>query len=233
MATIHIESNPEDIAKTVLMPGDPLRAKFIAQNFLENPRLVNDVRGMYAFTGEYKGKKVTVMASGIGMPSMGIYSYELYNGYNVENIIRIGTCGAYTRDLNLYDVVLATKTYSETTYDDVMSGQNTNIIESSNELNQKIIESANQLNHKLIQGSIHTTDVFYQETEDYEQINKQFGCIAGEMEAFALFHNAKRLNKKAACLLTVSDSMVTKEHTSQEEREKKLIDMIKIALESI
>ncbi|MFA5602428.1 MAG: purine-nucleoside phosphorylase [Bacilli bacterium] len=233
MATAHISAKVEDVAETVLMPGDPLRAKFIAENFLDDYKLINDIRGMYGYTGFYKGKKVTVMASGMGIPSMGIYSYELFRFYNVKNIIRLGTCGAYIKELNLYDIILTTGSYSETAYDDSMGGDNKSILYADKKLNKKIENKAKELNIKIIKGLIHSTEAFYKEDNIYEQIYKDYGCIAAEMESFALFYNAYILNKKAVCILTVANSLVTKEETTSEEREKHFVEMIKLALESI
>lgn len=230
--TPHIEAKKEDIAKTVIMPGDPLRAKFIAENFLENYKLVNTVRNMYAYTGLYKGEKVTIMASGMGMASIGIYSYELYKYYDVKNIIRIGTAGSYTPDLNIYDVVLTNACYSDSSFAKVQNNDEENMINASNSLNLYIMQIAERLNIHLTIGNIYSTDVFYKENDNYKDIVEKYGCVACEMESFALFHNAKILNKRAACLLTISNSFVTGEETSSEEREKKLTDMIKIALET-
>ncbi|HHX93611.1 MAG TPA: purine-nucleoside phosphorylase [Tenericutes bacterium] len=229
--TPHIEAKKEDIAKTVLMPGDPKRAKFIAENFLENYKLVNSVRGMTAYTGEYKGKKITIFPSGMGNPSMGIYSYELFKFYDVENIIRIGSCGAYTKDLNLYDVVLVSSSYSDSSYAKAQNNRESSEISPSAELNNKIKERAGELGIPVTEGTIHCSDVFYREnSEAYKKFNEDHNCIGVEMESFALFHNAEVLGKKAACLLTVSDSLVTKEKTTSEEREKRFTEMIEIAL---
>jgi purine-nucleoside phosphorylase len=229
--TPHIEAKKEDIAKTVLMPGDPKRAKFIAENFLENYKLVNSVRGMTAYTGEYKGKKITIFPSGMGNPSMGIYSYELFKFYDVENIIRIGSCGAYTKDLNLYDVVLVSSSYSDSSYAKAQNNRESSEISPSAELNNKIKERAGELGIPVTEGTIHCSDVFYREnSEAYKKFNEDHNCIGVEMESFALFHNAEVLGKNAACLLTVSDSLVTKEKTTSEEREKRFTEMIEIAL---
>ena len=164
--TPHIEAKKEDIAKTVLMPGDPKRAKFIAENFLENYKLVNSVRGMTAYTGEYKGKKITIFPSGMGNPSMGIYSYELFKFYDVENIIRIGSCGAYTKDLNLYDVVLVSSSYSDSSYAKAQNNRESSEISPSAELNNKIKERAGELGIPVTEGTIHCSDVFYRENSE-------------------------------------------------------------------
>lgn len=232
--TAHIElENKDMIAKTILMPGDPLRAKFIADTFLENVERFNTVRNMFGYTGYYKGKRITVMGSGMGMPSIGIYSYELYKFYDVENIVRIGSCGAYSNDLDLYDVLLVGDAWSESSYAKTQSGLESDVIKPSTELNNKIKETANELNIPIKEGRIHSSDVFYRENfDDYKKINAEHGCIAVEMESFALFHNANVLGKNAACILTVSDSLVTHEATSSEERQNAFTKMMDIALEA-
>ncbi len=230
--TPHIEAKKEDIAKTVIMPGDPLRAKFIAENFLENARLVNQVRGMFAYTGTYKGKEITVMGSGMGMPSIGIYSYELYKEYDVEQIIRIGTAGAYTEDLNLYDLLLVQKCYSESSFGSTQNGNDDPFREANFSLNFYIQEAASELGQHLTISCIHSSDVFYKENDNFKEIYEKYGCLACEMESFALFHNAQVLGKKAACILTVANSLVTGEETTSEERQNSLKDMITLALES-
>ncbi|MBQ9072105.1 MAG: purine-nucleoside phosphorylase [Bacilli bacterium] len=228
--TPHIEAKQNEIAKTVLMPGDPLRAKYIAENFLTDAKLVNTVRNMFAYTGLYKGEYVTVMASGMGMPSIGIYSYELYKFYDVENIIRVGSAGAYSKDINLYDVVLVNESYSKSSYAKTQ-GFDDDIISADNALNEKIKETANILNKKIIEGRIHSTDVFYSNSDiDYLYNTKK--CLCTEMESFALFYNAKILNKKAACLLTISDNLITKEETTAKERQIGFNEMIELALET-
>lgn len=228
--TPHNEAKLGEIAKTVLMPGDPLRAKYIADNFLTEVRLVNSVRNIYAYTGLYKGKEVTIMASGMGMPSIGIYSYELYKFYDVDNIIRIGSAGAYTKDLNLYDIVLVDESYSKSSYAKVQ-GFDDEIIKSSDYLNNKIKETSNRLNKKIVEGRIHSTDVFYSDTDINDLYNNK-KCLCTEMESFALFYNAMKLKKQASCLLTISDNLVTKEETTSTERQTAFNDMIELALES-
>lgn len=231
--TPHIEAKENDIAKTVIMPGDPLRAKFIAETYLDNYKLVNNVRGMLAYTGTYKGKEVTVMASGMGMPSIGIYSYELYKFYNVENIIRVGSCGAYTSDLDLYDIILVNASYSESTFGRIQNGDESDMLYASTSLNFYLKQSAEQLNKHITIANIHSTDVFYKQNNNFKELFNKYGCMACEMESFALFHNAKALNKKAACLLTVSDNLVTKKETTSEERQKSFTEMIEIALNTL
>lgn len=230
--TPHNSAKPGDIAKTVLMPGDPLRARFIAETFLENPVLVNDVRGIQGYTGTWKGQPMTVMASGMGMPSIGIYSYELYRDYGVENIIRIGSAGSYVKDVHVYDVVLATAAYSESTYAKTQSGFEGDTTLPSAALNDKLRASAKALEIDIKEGLIHSSDVFYRESSDYlEEIHAK-GCVAVEMESFALFANAQVLGKNAACLLTISDSFVEDTITTPEERQKNFTQMMKIALDA-
>jgi len=230
--TPHNEAKKEDIAKIVLMPGDPLRAKYIAENFLSDVKLVNSVRGMYAYTGEYKGKRITVMAHGMGNGSIGIYSYELYKFYDVDKIIRIGSCGAYKEGLKLLDVILAENAYSEGAYAKLQNGCEDNLIPASKELNEKIIETANEKNINLIKGTVHNTEVFYSDVSDFKKLRDEKGCLAVEMESFALFHNARVLNKQAACLLSVTDSFLYKENLNPADRQKALNDMIVLALET-
>lgn len=228
--TPHIEAELGEIAKTVLMPGDPLRAKYIAETYLEDVKLVNKVRNIFAYTGKYKGKEVTVMASGMGMPSIGIYSYELYKFYNVENIIRIGSAGAYTDKLDLYDLVLTSQAYSLSSFAKTQ-GYDSDFIAANKELNKVIKESALSLNKEIKEGVIHSTDVFYGNV-DINDLYENKGCLCVEMESFSLFYNALKLNKKAACILTISDNLITKEETTSEERQTAFNDMMLVALET-
>lgn len=222
----------DDIAKVVLMPGDPLRAKFLAENYLDNVICFNKVRNVFGYTGYYKGKKVSVMASGMGMPSIGIYSYELFKFYDVDTIIRIGSCGAYNANFSVYDLVLAKSAYSESTFADVAFGYKDELLEPSIELNDLIKNKAKELNIKIKEGIIHSSDVFYHEGDEYlKNVCDTHKCDVVEMESFALFANAKNLGKKAACLLTVSDSFVTHEVTTSAEREKNFTKMMELALE--
>lgn len=235
MSTPHNRAEKGDFARTVLMPGDPLRAKFIAETFLESPRLVTDVRGMLGYTGTYQGRPVSVMGSGMGMPSIGIYSYELYTQYGVENIIRIGSAGSYTEKAKLFDVLLATGAYSESNYAVTQSGDTDEIQRPSEALNDALRRSAAAQNIPLIEGVIHSADVFYREASDekpayWERLRDEKGCLAVEMESFALFHNAKVLGKNAACLLTISDSFVSPEITTAEQRQTSFTAMMKVAL---
>ena len=235
--TPHIEAKKEDIAKIVIMPGDPLRAKYIIIATILAPlsdiKLVNTVRNVLGYTGKYKGKEVTVMASGMGMPSIGIYSYELFKFYDVDSIIRVGSCGAYTRDLNLYDVILVNEAYSDSSYAKVQNGYPENHIEASSSLNFYLREAAENLGKSITIANIYSSDVFYKENDNYKELYNKYGCLGVEMESFALFHNAKVLNKKAACILTVSDNLETKEETTSEERQNAFKDMVEITLESI
>lgn len=230
--TPHISAKKGEIAKTVLMPGDPLRAKMIAEKYLEKTKLVSDVRGILAYTGLYKDTEITVMASGMGMPSIGIYSYELYKFYDVENIIRIGTAGAYTDKLSLLDVVLVDAAYSESSYAENQNGYSEKIINSDNDLNSIISETATALQIPITKGTIHCSDVFYSDVCDFNKLRDEHNCLGVEMESFSLFHNAKALNKKATCLLTISDSFLFKGQLSSEERQNSLHQMITLALES-
>ncbi len=233
MATPHNEAKIGQIAPIVIMPGDPLRAKMIAEKYLENYEIVNQVRNMYAYTGTYKGKKITVMGSGMGMPSIGIYSYELYQFYGVEKIIRVGSCGAYTKDLNLYDVILVNGCYSDSSYAKVQNGTEQQMLYATDSLNLMIKQTAEALQIPITIANIYSSDVFYKENDNYLELYQKYGCMAVEMESFALFHNANICNKRAACILTVSDNFVTKEETTSEERQVAFLKMIELALESI
>ena len=235
MPTPHNNAAKGDFAKTVLMPGDPLRAKFIAETFLTEPKLVNNVRGVQGYTGTYKGVPVSVMASGMGIPSIGIYSYELFKFYDVENIIRIGSAGSYTEKAKLFDTVLATGAVSESNYARIQSGFTGNITLPSAALNEKLRASAAKQGIPLIEGNIHSSDVFYRQPSDakptyWEKLRDERGCLCVEMESFALFANAQVLGKNAACLLTISDSFVAPEITTAEQRQKSFTDMMKVAL---
>ena len=237
MSTPHNNAQLGEIAKNVIMPGDPNRAKLIAEKYFEDCKLVNDVRGIYAFTGKYNGKDVTVMASGMGMPSMGIYSYELFKFYDVDNIIRIGSCGVNTPNLNLFDIVLTSNVYSESNYALTFANEDCHIVSPSEVLNTKIINTSKRLNINLIVGKTLCSDVFDSYAFNYDKclsrIPKDFSPIAIEMEAFSLLYNAKKLNKNATCLMTVVDSKFSQAHATSEEREKGLDNMIKLALESL
>lgn len=236
MSTPHNEANINDIAKTVIMPGDPLRAKYIADNFLEDAKLVNQVRGIYAYTGFYKNKRISVMASGMGMPSIGIYSYELYKFYNVENIIRIGSCGGYLPELKLFDIILSENVFSESNFALTLNNEVCHQVSASSSLNSVIKQTANEKNIKIFDGNTICTDCFDVYMTDVskflERIPENFNPYGAEMEAFALFYVAKMLNKHAACLMSVVDSKFIKDVATPEQRQNGLINMIKLALDS-
>jgi len=236
--TIHNEAKLEDIAKVVLMPGDPLRAKYIAENFLEDYRLVNSVRNILTYTGKYKGKEITVMASGMGMPSMGIYAYELYKFYDVDYIIRIGSCGAYAEYLDLLDVILVDKSYNEGNFAKTMTNEECHIVSGTEEVNNIIEETAKEKNEKCVKANIvcaECFDIYVNDIERYiERMPKEKNIAGIEMESFALFYTAKQLGKKAACLLTVVDTYLEskKQSLTPEQRQNSLNNMIKLALDS-
>lgn len=234
--TPHNEAKLEDIASTVLMPGDPLRAKYIADNFLTDVKLINSVRNMYGYTGLYKGKKITVFASGMGMPSMGIYCYELYKFYNVQNIIRIGSCGAYSPDLNIFDTLLVDNSYTEGNFAYALEGANCHTIQADESLNNIIENCSKELNIPIVKGNVLCSEVFYYYVKNIDDLISRFpkdlNIIGAEMESFALFYTAKYLNRKAACLLTVVDSHYKNQAITAEEREKSLNNMIVLSLES-
>lgn len=236
MGTAHNKAEMGEIAKTVLMPGDPLRAKFIAENFLENAVQFNTVRNMFGYTGTYKGKRVSVMGSGMGIPSIGLYAHELYKFYGVENIIRIGSTGTFKPDINVYDIILVTEAYSESTYAKCKFDDDSHFQNPDPELTKSLKEAADKLGINVIEGKIWSSDVFYYEDNVMGKVLQTAvdnGLIAAEMESFGLFATAKVLNKKAACILTVSDNIATHVETTHEEREKRLVDMVKIALEVV
>ena len=236
MSTPHNEANKGDFAKTVIMPGDPLRAKYIAENFLDDYKLVNQVRGMLAYTGTYKEKEISVMAHGMGMPSVGIYSYELFKFYDVENIIRIGSCGGYKPELKLFDIVLSENVFSESNYALTLNNDDCHIVSSSKELNSIIENTAKETNTNIISGNTVSTDCFDVYMTDVnkflERLPENFNPVSVEMEAFALFYNAKLLNKKASCLMSVVDSKFIKNVATAEERQTGLNNMIKLALDA-
>lgn len=229
--SVHIESKKEDISNIVLMPGDPKRCEYVAKKFLANARLINNVRGMTAYTGYYKSKKITVFPSGMGCPSMGIYSYELFKEYNVDNIIRIGTMGAYT-NLKLKDIVLVDNSITNSNYGRFLCNYNNINIESNKELNNIIEVTSNNLGMKINKGNIYTSDVFYEQNNDFKDKVSKYSVLGVEMESFALFMNAKLLRKRASTLLMVSDSFLFPEQLSSLEREQGLDNLITLALES-
>ena len=235
--TPHNEAKKEEIADVVLMPGDPLRAKYIAEKYLSDYKLVNQVRGMYAYTGFYKNKRITVMAHGMGMPSMGIYAYELFKIYDVKQIIRIGSCGGYLKEEKLFDIILSTEAYSESNFALTLNNDDCHLVKSDEELNDKISKMANKKGIKLFSGTTACLDCFDLYMTDInkflERIPSEIKPISAEMEAFALLYIAKMLNKKAACLMSVVDSKYIKEIATPEEREKGLNKMIELALDSV
>lgn len=232
MPTPHNTAKKGEIAKVVLMPGDPLRAKMIADTYLENVKQFNNVRNMFGFTGTYKGKEISVMGSGMGMPSIGIYSFELFDQYDVETIVRIGSCGSYKAEAKLYDVILASEAYSESSYAKNSFNYPEDVQKPSSELNAELLEIAKGLNIPVHQGRIHSSDSFYsgKDATTWQEKSEKHNLLAVEMESFALFANARYLGKKAACLLTVSDSLVTHEETTAEERQNAFTNMMEIAL---
>ena len=234
MATPHISAAQGDFAKTVLMPGDPLRAKFIAETFLDDIKLVTSVRNVLGYTGTYKGVKVSVMASGMGMPSIGIYSYELFKFYAVENIIRIGSAGSYRDWLKVMDVTLAKTAVSESSFAKTQGGCEDTSIAPSAEINDLIMKKAEELNINCKYSVVHSSDVFYREASQgtWQDIAENTGSDCVEMESFALFHNANVLGKRAACLLTISDSFVNHEELTAEQRQNSFREMMILALEA-
>jgi len=233
MGTPHIKAKPDQIAELVLMPGDPLRARYIAEKYLENVIQFNQVRNMFGYTGYYQGQRISVMGSGMGMPSLGIYAYELFKFYNVKKIIRLGSCGALTSKLKLYDLILVDQAYTDATYAYVQSGITTPLTSASVNLTKTIAEIATKEGINLMRGNIYTTDVFYKEQPVTDEVLTKYNCLAVEMETFALFHTARILKKEAAAILTVSDSLVTKAEISAEAREKNFAKMIELILKTI
>ncbi|MBP3214129.1 MAG: purine-nucleoside phosphorylase [Bacteroidaceae bacterium] len=234
MATPHISAPDGAFAKTLLMPGDPLRAKFIAETFLTEPTLVTSVRNVLGYTGTYKGVPVSVMASGMGMPSIGIYSWELYKFYGVENIIRIGSAGSYREWLGVMDVTLAESAVSESSFALVQGGETSHCLKPSDTLNAAIQKKAEELGIELKMSVVHSSDVFYSEPSQgtWQDIAKRTGSDCVEMESFALFHNARQLGKHAACLLTISDSFVNHVELTAEQRQNSFTEMMRLALET-
>lgn len=233
--TAHNHAKKGEIAKIVLMPGDPHRAKWIAETFLEDAILVNDVRGELCYTGTYKNKKVSVMSHGMGIPSIGIYAYELYSFYDVETIIRIGSTGSYKKDLNVNDVVLVSKSYSDSTYAKLIGAKvdESKMLYPTKEVNDLILNTANELNFNLKEVVCHASDVFYNNNyETLEQTITRTNSDCVDMESFGLFANANILNKNAATLLTVSDSLVTGESLSPADRANTFKNMVELALNS-
>lgn len=232
----HIACTKEEIAPIVVMPGDPLRAKYIAENFLSEAKLVSDTRNMYAYTGTYKGIPITVMGSGMGMPSMSIYCFELFYFFGVEKIIRVGTCGGLVPELDVPNIIVADGAYNEGNFAYSYNGDPTHFAKPSQNLKEIILNTAKEENMLVHEGTVITTENF-DFYSDYQsvlnRVPKNIKVIAGEMEAFALFHIADSFDKQAACILTVVDSKFSEVFMSQEDREKSLNASITLALESI
>lgn len=231
MSTPHNQASQGEIAKTVLMPGDPLRAKFLAETYLENVTQFNTVRNMFGYTGTYKGKEVSIMGSGMGMPSIGIYSYELFTQYGVEAIIRIGSCGSIQKDVHIRDVIIAQGACTDSNFAHQYELPGTFSAISSFDLLESAVTKAKERDLTYHVGNILSSDIFYHADKDSEKKWARMGCLGVEMESYGLFATAAYLGKKALTLLTVSDSLVTHEETSAEEREKTFTAMMEIALE--
>ena len=235
--TPHISAKPGDFGKTVLMPGDPLRSKFIADTFLENPVLVNNIRGVYGYAGYYKGIKVSTMASGMGMPAIGIYSHELYNGYGVENIIRVGSAGSIQEHIDLYDLVIAQGACTDSNYANQFHLPGTFAPIASYELLNVAVEAAKRHNATYHVGNVNSSDVFYGDHEgvpeglDSVYALKKMGVMALEMETAALYMNAARYGKRALSICTISDHVLKGVETTPEERQTAFTTMMKVALD--
>lgn len=230
--TPHNEAKKGDIKDTVLMPGDPLRAKYIAENFLTDVKQFNAVRNMFGFSGKYKGKELSVMGSGMGIPSIGIYAHELYENYDVKNIIRVGSCGAYNKDLKLFDLVIAMGASSDSNFAHQFNLPGSISAICDFELLKKAVISAEKLDMNVRVGNVFSSDIFYNNNEDEWKRWEDMGILAVEMESYGLYLTAQKLGKKALTILTVSDSFHMKEQTTPKEREKSFNDMILVALES-
>lgn len=230
--TPHIGVDKEGmIAETILLPGDPLRAKFIAETYLENSVQFNAVRNAFGYTGTYNDKKISVMGTGMGMPSIGIYSYELIHTYGVKNLIRVGSCGSYQKDLNLYDVVVGMSASTNSNYASQFGFRGTYAPTASWELLSKAVEVAKEKGTPVRVGNIFSSDIFYNDEPEAWKKWAKMGVLAVEMEAAALYMNAARAGVNALCILTVSDSLVTHEATTSEERQTAFTKMMEIALE--
>lgn len=228
--TFHISAKNGEFAETVLMPGDPLRAKYIAENYLENPEQINYVRGMLGYTGTYKGKAVSVQGSGMGMPSMGIYSYELFNFYNVENIIRIGSAAAIRQGLDIGDLVLGLGACTDSNFAATYELPGMFAPTAAYELIRKAKESADRIGLRVAIGNILSTDVFYDDNDTKLKVWSKMGVLAVEMEAAALYMNAARAGKNALCICTISDNIITGQSLSAEERQNTFTQMMETAL---
>ncbi len=232
MPTPHNRAEVGQIGEYVIMPGDPLRAKYIAEQYLEQVTMVNDVRNMYGYTGLYRGERISVISSGMGMPSMGIYAYELYREYGVKQIVRVGSAGSYCPECKVLDTLLVTGSYTESSFAHTMDGRDCDFETPDPALTGKLEETAKALGKEVHQGTVHCTDVFYRQGDPdyYKKLHSEKGCLAVEMESFALFHVAKVCGGKAACLLTISDSFVSGELIDAKARETGFRDMMEIAL---
>ena len=236
--TPHINATPRDFAKTVLMPGDPLRAKFIAENFLDNAELVNNVRGIQGYTGTYKGEPVSVMASGMGMPSIGIYSYELFNFFDVENIIRVGSAGGMNPHVKVRDIIIAQGACTDSNFAHTFNLPGTFAPIADFTLLKTAVEKADELALNYTVGNVLSSDIFYNDLQNVPENNTptalwgKMGVLGVEMEAAALYMNAARAGKNALAILTVSDHLLTGESLSAEERQTSFTDMMKLSLET-
>ncbi len=228
--TPHIKATPLDFAKTVLMPGDPLRSKFIAENFLENARLINNVRGIQGYTGTYQGEKVSVMASGMGMPSMAIYSYELFNFFEVENIIRIGSAGGLSEKVKIRDIIIGMGASSTSSYAVQYGLEGSFAPLASYELLEIAVEEARKLNARISVGNLLSSDIFYNANPDAHKKWQAMGVLGVEMEAAALYMNAAYAKRRALAICTVSDHLLTGESLDSDKRESSFTEMMEIAL---
>lgn len=231
MSTHIFAANKEDIAKTVLMPGDPLRAKFLAEKYLTSAKCINEIRGMLGYTGFYKNVPVTIQASGMGVPSMGIYSYELYTEYDVENIIRIGTAGSFSNKIKVRDIIMGVAASTDSNWQHTYGLPGIFAPNASFDLMLKAKEAADALNIPLLAGNIVTCDVFYEDSDNWWEPWAKMGCLAVEMEAAGLYMNAARTGNKALCLATISNDFLIGEETTAKEREQTFTDMMEIALD--
>lgn len=231
MTTAHNTATKGEIAKTILLPGDPLRAKFIADNYLEDVVQFNEVRNMFGYTGKYKGKEISVMGTGMGMPSMGIYSYELIHFYGVENLIRVGSCGSYQEDVKIHDIILAQGACTNSNYASQFDLPGVYSAISSFELLEKAKKIADDKGYPVKVGNILSSDIFYNDEPEAWKKWADIGVFGVEMEAYALYANAAKAGVNALTILTVSDSLVSKEEISPKDRETSFTKMMEIALE--
>ncbi|TCP57581.1 purine-nucleoside phosphorylase [Tumebacillus sp. BK434] len=230
--TVHIGAKEGQIAETILLPGDPLRAKYIAETFLEGAELYNEVRGMYGFTGTYKGKRISVQGTGMGIPSISIYAHELINGYGVQNLIRVGTCGAYQKDIKVRDMILAMSASTDSAVNKHRFGGLEYAPTASFDLLYRAYENAKKENMPVAVGNVFTSDTFYNDTRDVINLMASYNTLAVEMETAALYTLAAKFDRKALAILTVSDHLITGEETTSEERQLTFNQMIKVALDT-